>query len=234
VQAKAQPIDPEQAPAPEESRATAVARDLREAIVEGRLQPNERIKQDAVAKRLGVSRLPVREALRELASEGLVTLERDVGARVTSLDPRELVEVYLLREAIEPMMVAQAAHRITDAELAAAWETNSASEPFAETGDTIPYLVHDREFHWALLEAARLPRAMAVVQSLWRTGERYRVIVSMIPHRLELSVVEHRLILEALERRSPDDVGELYRVHIRRTRETLSQHQELFPDGGPG
>ena len=107
-----------------ESRATAVARELREAIVEGRLQPNERIKQDAVAKRLGVSRLPVREALRELASEGLVTLERDVGARVTSLDPRELLEVYLLREAVEPMMVAQSARKITADELAAAWEVN--------------------------------------------------------------------------------------------------------------
>jgi DNA-binding GntR family transcriptional regulator len=224
---------PETVEAQEESMATAVARDLRAAIVEGRLQPNERIKQDAVAKRLGVSRLPVREALRELASEGLVTVERDVGARVTSLDPRELFEVYLLREAIEPMMVAQAARKITADELEAAWKVNGASEPFAEAGDAMPYLVHDRDFHHALLDAARLPRAMAVVRGLWQTGERYRVIVTTMPHRLELSVVEHRLILEALERRAEADVAELYRVHIRRTRETLSQHPELFPDGAP-
>ena len=59
------------------------------------------------------------------------------------------------------------------------------------------------------------------------------MIVTTMPHRLELSVVEHRLILEALERRASDDVAELYRVHIRRTRETLSQHHELFPDGAP-
>ena len=233
MEAKPRPTEDGQASGPEESRATAVARELREAIVEGRLQPNERIKQDAVAKRLGVSRLPVREALRELASEGLVTLERDVGARVTSLDPRELLEIYLLREAVEPMMVAQSARKITADELAAAWEVNTASEPYAESGEAIPYLDHDRRFHWALLDAARLPRAMSLVQGLWRTGERYRVIVTTMPHRLELSVVEHRLILEALERRASDDVAELYRVHIRRTRETLSQHHELFPDGAP-
>ena len=65
-----------------------MARELRAAILEGHLQPNDRIKQDAVAKQFGVSRIPVRDALRELESEGLVTLERDVGARVASLDPR--------------------------------------------------------------------------------------------------------------------------------------------------
>lgn len=226
-------IDAPREAAPDESRATAVARELRAAILEGRLQPNERIKQDAVAKQFGVSRIPVREALRELASEGLVTAERDVGARVAPLDPRELLDVYLLREAIEPMMVAQAALRITKDELAEAWRVNEASEPHAESNDPIGYLSLDREFHTAVLEPARMPRAMSVVRSLWRTGERYRVLVSVVPHRLELSVVEHRLILEALERRAPSDVAELYRIHVRRTRETLAGHPELFPEGAP-
>jgi DNA-binding GntR family transcriptional regulator len=217
----------------EESRATAVARDLRAAILEGRLAPNERIKQDAVGKQFGVSRIPVREALRELASEGLVTLERDVGARVAPLNPRELIEVYLLREAIEPMMVAESARRITAEQLAEAWRVNEESEPHAEANDAIGYLVDDREFHTAILEPAAMPRALTIAKGLWRTGERYRVMVSVMPHRLELSVVEHRLILEALERRSPADVSELYRIHIRRTRETLAAHPELFPDGRP-
>ena len=78
-----------------------------------------------------------------------------------------------------------------------------------------------------------MPRAMAIVRGLWQTGERYRVMVSIQPHRLELSVVEHRLILEALERRNADDVAELYRIHVRRTRQTLAQHPELFPKGAP-
>jgi DNA-binding GntR family transcriptional regulator len=222
-----------QAPQNPETRATAVARELRQAILAGHLQPNERIKQDAVAKQFGVSRIPVRDALRELEREGLVTLERDVGARVASLDPRELIEVYLLREAIEPMMVGESARRITKDELAEAWRVNELSESHADENDAIGYLVHDREFHTALLEPARQPRAMQIVRGLWQTGERYRVVVSTMPHRLELSVVEHRLILEALERRNADDVSELYRVHIRRTRVTLANHPELFPEGAP-
>lgn len=214
-----------------ETRAAAVARELRTAILGGQLQPNERIKQDAVAKQYGVSRIPVRDALRELEREGLVTLERDVGARVASLDPLELIEVYRLREAIEPMMVAESARRISSEELAEAWRVNEASEPHAEANDPIGYLTHDRTFHTAILEPARMPRAMSMVRGLWQTGERYRVTVSTQPHRMELSVVEHRLILEALERRAPEDVAELYRIHIRRTRLTLSQHPELFPGG---
>jgi len=180
-----------------------------------------------------VSRIPVREALRQLASEGLVIMEPDVGARVAPLDPRELLEVYLLREAIEPMMVAQSALRITDEQLAEARRVNEASEPYAEANDAHGYLAYDREYHTALLAPAGMPRALSIVKGLWQTGERFRAMVSIMPHTLELSIVEHRLILEALERRAPEDVAELYRVHIRRTRETLARHPELFPEGAP-
>src|SRR5262245_58587035 len=75
-----------------------VTQALRDAIVEGRLQPGERIRQEAVAREFGTSRIPVREALRQLQSEGLVTLLPNVGARVARLDVGELVEVYLVRE----------------------------------------------------------------------------------------------------------------------------------------
>lgn len=210
-----------------------MARDLREAIVEGRLKPNDRIKQDAVAKQFAVSRIPVREALRELASEGLVTLERDVGARVAALGPRELLEVYFLREAIEPMMVAESARRITDQELAEVRSNNEISERFAEANDPHGYLRCDEEFHLALLAPAEMPRAMSIFKSLWLTGKRFRTMVSVLPRAMELSVVEHRLILDAMERRAADDVADLYRVHIRRTRERLVQHSDLFSDDAP-
>lgn len=219
----------------EEPRATLVARQLREAILDGTLAPNERIKQDAVAKQFGVSRIPVREALRELAGDGLVTLERDVGARVASLDPGELIEIYRLREAIEPMMVAAAAGRITDEEIAEIWRIDAAGEKFVGANDSLSYLENDRQFHTALLEAARMPRALGIVRTLWHTADRYRRAYSILPdrhvYRLEISAVEHRMIVEALERRAADDVAELYRIHIRRTRLTLANHAELFPEG---
>lgn len=215
----------------EKPRAEAVAEQLRQAILDGGLAPGERIKQDAVAKQFGVSRLPVREALKALAGEGLVMLERDVGATVTLLDPRELLEIYRLREAIEPMMITAAAQRITDAELAEAKQLDAAGESCTQAEDVEGYLLNDRAFHTCLLSAARMPRAFGIVRNLWQIAERYRRVYTILPHRLEISVVEHRMIVEALERHAAEDAAELYRVHVRRTRLTLAEHPELFPDG---
>jgi GntR family transcriptional regulator, rspAB operon transcriptional repressor len=208
--------------------AEMVAGRLREEIVAGLLAPNERIKQAAVAERLEVSRLPVREALQQLASEGLVSLERDVGARVTPLDPAELIEVYLVREALEPVLVRHATERIGPERLAVARAINEESERCAERGDSDGYLSADRRFHTEIFEATEMPRAYSVILGMLQTSERYRRALSILPHGLETSVVEHRMILEAIERGAAEDAGELHRVHVRRTRLTLTEHPELF------
>lgn len=205
---------------------------MRDEILEGVIPPGERIKQDAVAKRFGVSRLPVREALRELSTEGLVTLERDVGARVTLLDPRELVEIYLMREVLEPMMVAHATELITEEDLEGVRDLDRIGKECVEREDVVEFLRNDREFHTALMSAARMPRAQATVRNLWQTAERYRrTYTKIFANRLDVSVVEHEMIVDAMERRAPADAAEIYRIHIRRTRTALSEHPELFPPG---
>jgi len=211
--------------------AEMVAGRLREEIVAGLLAPNERIKQAAVAERLEVSRLPVREALQQLAGEGLVSLERDVGARVTPLDPAELIEVYLVREALEPVLVRRATERIDAKRLAAARAINEESERCAERGDRNGYLSADRRFHTEIFEATEMRRACSIIAGMLQTSERYRRALSILPHGLETSVVEHRMILEAIERGAAEDAGELHRVHVRRTRLTLTEHPELFGNG---
>jgi DNA-binding GntR family transcriptional regulator len=213
--------------------AEKVAGRLRDEIVAGVLAPNERIKQIAVAERLEVSRLPVREALQQLASEGLVSLERDVGARVTPLDPAELIEVYLVREALEPVLVEHAAQRIGAERLAVARAINDESEICAAQDDHSGYLSADRRFHTEIFEATGMPRAYSIITKMLHTAERYRRAYSILPRGLETSVVEHRMILEAIERGAARDAGELHRVHVRRTRLTLTKHPELFQvDGG--
>ena len=208
--------------------AEMVTRTLRQEIVEGLLQPKERIKQGAVAERLEVSRLPVREALQQLANEGLVSLERDVGARVTALDPAELIETYIVREALEPVLTEEAARRIEPERLAELKEIVVESEVCAERDDHSGYLAADRRLHGTIFEAAQLPRVHAVITGMLYTAERYRRAYSLLPHRLEVSVIEHRMILDALERGAAEDAGELHRIHVRRTRLTLSVHPEMF------
>lgn len=197
-----------------------VARGLREAIVEGRLQPGDRIKEDVVAGEYGVSRSPVREAVRELASEGLVTLERDVGARVTRIDLHELEQLYLAREAIEPILIAESTLRITEEELARARELNERAEQLARDGEFTSYLKLDAEMHLLLLHASRLDVLCEIAATLWQRTARHRIAYTQ-PDRMELSALEHRMLLDAIARRAPEDAADLYRVHTRHTRVTL-------------
>lgn len=223
---------PEASEESSEALAEMVARTLRQEIVEGLLAPKERIKQSAVADRLEVSRLPVREALRQLATEGLVSLERDIGARVTALDPTDLIETYIVREALEPVLTEHAARLIEPKRLAEMYAINERSELCAERDDHNGYLDADRELHRAIFEAAQLPRVYAAVTGMFNTAERYRRAYSLLPHKLEISVIEHRMILDAIERGAAEDAGGLHRIHVRRTRLTLSAHPEMF-EGSP-
>jgi DNA-binding GntR family transcriptional regulator len=205
-----------------------VARALREQILDGELVPGQRIVQDAVANQLGTSRIPVREALRELASEGLVVIEPDVGARVRSLDPVELLEVYMMREALEPLAVLHAIPHLTEETRHEMAEFLTESEACAASNDVAGYHQFDRLFHYALFEAAGLDRLHQVIHGLWNTAYQYQRVYARFPQNLTASTSEHRLILDAVERKAPDDAGQLHMLHIRRTRHALVEHPEFF------
>jgi DNA-binding GntR family transcriptional regulator len=201
---------------------------IRDDIVSGRLRPGERIVQDSVAKRFGTSRIPVREALRHLASEGLVTLAPDVGARVAKLNPGELHEVYLMREALEPIAVAASVPLLPDAAVADLLKLAEEGERRADAGDMQGFLEFDRQFHELTFSAAELPRLRRVVDSLADTTTQYRRVYSFRPDRLTISHAEHRLLVDAFERRAPEDAAAIHRLHTRRTREGLAHEPEIF------
>jgi len=205
-----------------------VARALRQQILDGELAPGQRIVQEAVASQCGTSRIPVREALRELASEGLVVIEPDVGARVRSLDPAELLEVFMMREALEPLAVIHAVEHLGDKTLHDLGEHLTQSESCASANDVAGYHHFDRLFHHALFEAAGLERIQRVIQGLWNTAYQYQRVYARLPQNLVASSREHRLILDAVERKASDDAGQLHLLHIRRTRHALAEHPEFF------
>src|ERR1700730_13692381 len=205
-----------------------VARALRKQILDGELVPGQRIVEAAGANQLGTSRIPVREALRELASEGLVVIEPDVGARVRSLDPVELLEVYMMREALEPLAVLHAVPHLNEERLLQMAEFLTKSEVCAGSNDVAGYHHFDRLFHYALFEAAGLERVHRVIHGLWNTAYQYQRVYARFPQNLTASTSEHRLILDAAERKASDDAGQLHLLHIRRTRHALVGHPELF------
>jgi len=206
----------------------AVTRRLREAIIEGRLAPGTRIRQEAVAHRFGTSRIPVREALRALETEGLVVLVPHSGARVARLDFAELTELYRIREALEPMAIAASAPLLTDEQLD---ELRTLAAVIEESfDDPLRWLEYDRLFHVKSYQAAPLPRVLEMVERLWNTTQHYRRAYNstLDAHDIELVRVEHRVILDALERRDGEDAEARQRSHIRRTRLTLTEHREVF------
>jgi DNA-binding GntR family transcriptional regulator len=207
--------------------------DVRARILDGSFLPGERIGQEALAEQYGVSRIPVRDVLRTLESEGLVTIVPHSGARVAKLDFSELIELYRMREALEPEILAESVQRLTDADLAEVRRRLEALE--AELPDSKQFLADDRLFHLATYRAAPMPRALGLIQTFWDQTQQYRraYLSSLPPASFGVIQLEHRLLLEAIERRDPVDAAERQRSHIRRTRRGLSERAELF-DVPPG
>jgi DNA-binding GntR family transcriptional regulator len=211
-----------------ELRGQLVARRLREAILSGRLRPGDRIPQDTLAREFGTSRIPVREALAELESEGLIALVPHAGARVAKFNVPELEEVYRIREAVEPMVIAQSAEHLTGEQLAHLRLTIDEIE--ASSGRPETWLQLDRHFHVATYAGADLPRARALVESFWNRTQHYRraLIVALDAKAFEIVHLEHRAILDALERRSGEDAAAALHSHIRRTRKTLLKRAHVL------
>lgn len=211
--------------------ASQVADRIREAILDGTLKPGERIRQEAIARDVGTSRIPVREALSRLQNEGLVVLTSHVGARVAQLDLAELNEVYLIRERLEPLAIGESAAGLDDATIAQLETHMEEMEEAAETDDLSRWVDVDRRFHLLTYSAAELPRLLGMIEGLWNATQQYRRAYTRLPERFALAHTEHRLIVEALRKRDRESAELLSLLHIRRTRMTLDEHAELFNGG---
>ncbi|SCE84144.1 transcriptional regulator, GntR family [Micromonospora carbonacea] len=206
-----------------------VAAYLRQAILDGELPPGHRIRQHEVAERLGASRLPVREALRMLAAEGLTELEPNKGARVPRLGPHELDVVYRMRERLEPLALAESLPRLDDADLA---ELTAVQDAIERHTDVTEFLRLDRQFHLLTYSRCDTEPLAGVVVRLWNSTQYYRRTYMTLSGESRRWVVnaEHQLLLDAVRRRDPVDAGRVLEGHIRRTRVELSRHPEIFTD----
>ncbi|HKG04083.1 MAG TPA: GntR family transcriptional regulator [Conexibacter sp.] len=204
-----------------------LARELRAAIFAGSLKPGERIGQARVAEQYGTSRIPVREALQLLQAEGLVTLLPHSGARVARLELDELGEIYEIREHLEPFAISRSVPRLSDEQLAELESYVEQIEEAATDEDIGRWVELDRRFHLTAMSGAP-PRLLRIIESLWNGTEHYRRTYLVLPERLQIAQLEHRLLLETMKSRRGEDAANILLVHIRRTRETLVEHGELF------
>jgi DNA-binding GntR family transcriptional regulator len=213
---------------------------IRELILNGELQPGVRIGQEALAERFGTSRIPVRDALRQLESEGLVLLIPNSSARVAKLDVAECSEIYQIRERIEPFALAESIPHMSEEDIV---DLERATEELERTVDSDVFLKLDREFHLSSYQAAEMPRLKALIERYWNTTQHYRRAYTRMVWEQGNWIInyEHRLLMEAIRRRDVTDAGQILMLHIRRTRQGLVRHMELFPESrstslgsGPG
>jgi DNA-binding GntR family transcriptional regulator len=208
-----------------------IAGALRAEILGGRYAPGERIRQEDLAARSGASRIPVREALRMLAAEGLVTLVANSGAWVARLSQAECDEAYLVRERLEPLVLRLSMPRLGEAEVGRLAEIAAQMEAAAPAVDA--FLRADREFHLASYAGAAGGEAWQVICRLWNVTQHYRreftkLAVAASGPGLGVTHLEHRLLLDAIRRKDADDAERALVTHIRRTRLELARHPAIF------
>lgn len=205
-----------------------VTEGIRALILSGELAPGSRIGQEELATRFAVSRIPVRGALSRLESDGLVVLKPSSGAWVAKVDLAECLEIYMIRERLEPLALSQSVPNMSDAtiEMLDSLVGEMAGSPNTET-----FLRLDRRFHLASYEDAGMKQLLAMIERFWNTTQHYRRAFTTLlgQERNWIIHAEHRLIVEAIRRRDPDGAAHVLSEHIRRTRRELAQHCDLFP-----
>lgn len=214
-------------PLPNESTRTEQVRQaINEAIVEGRLPPGSLHSAQSLARQLGVSRTPVREALLQLAREGTVKFLRNRGVQIMETSIHDLEEIFEIRLFLEVPATAQAVKRATPRDQARIHREFEAMHRAAEADDERAMWDHDRKLHLVILQASGNLRLAYYVDQLWESVL-FRGTVTAGRSRTLCEIVEvHRPILEAVEAGDARRAAEEMRRHIRVTADlVLAQEQ---------
>lgn len=196
------------------SRAERVHSILRLEIIEGTLPPGTRLSELAIADELGVSRTPVREALRLLEQEGLVVRQRGHGLFVAELTRKEAAEIIGMRSVLEGYAAGLAADRITPLELEKIRLAHKDAEEAIALGDVSRLVKANTTFHDTINEASHAPRCVAMIAELRDWVLRYRAEALADEEARRRSFEQHAEILTALEEGDAQKTEQLMRVHI--------------------
>lgn len=225
---------------PRTAEAVALA-ELRDAIVRGDLPPGAAIRQSAAAEQLGLSVIPVREALKTLASEGMVSYQAQRGYTVAELRPESVDGIFRVRELLEAEAEAVAAARLRPQDIAAMRTALDAQRAATDSGDAHAAITANKDFHFALLERCDNEWLLRFVRQLWDALEPHRALAyrrtaAQGDRTRALEILdEHLEIVTALEQGDPTAVLPVLSAH--RTSGLADFHRMLGPastDQEPG
>ena len=193
---------------------------LREAIIHGRLKPGERLMEIQLAEEMGVSRTPVREAIRKLELEGFVVMVPRKGAYVAGISLKDIVDIFEVRAALEGMAAGLAAERITEEEMD---ELERSLLMINVTGedDLAAIVKADAAFHELIYKASRNQRLVQIITHLQEQIQRFRMTSLSQPGRTKIVLDEHKKIVEAISDRNVELAQTLAREHIENAEQIL-------------
>ncbi|MBO8159785.1 GntR family transcriptional regulator [Thermosyntropha sp.] len=204
---------------------------IREAIINGTLKPRERLMEIQLAEELGVSRTPVREALRKLELEGFIVMVPRKGAYVADLSFKDITDVFEIRAALEALAAGLAAERITDDELENMERLLVEKAEAIAINDMNKLVEVDTKFHEAIYKASRNERLLPIINNLREQIQRFRTTSLAYPGRMKQSLEEHRAIVEALQARDIQLARNLAQEHIENAENSMLE--SIKKDGFP-
>jgi len=194
---------------------------LREAIINGVLKPGERLMEVQLAEEMGVSRTPIREAIRKLELEGFVIMVARKGAYVAGISMKDVADVFEIRAALEGLAASLAAERITDEEKEEMERLLVRKAACVEAGDYDSLTEIDTEFHELLYKASRNERLMQIISNLREQINRFRMVSLAFPGRGREALEEHKKIAEAIAERDAALAQALAQEHIENAENAL-------------
>lgn len=210
-----------------QSLASAVAESLRVKIIRGELQEGQQLRQDAIAAECDVSRIPVREALRQLEAEGLITIVANRGAVVSALSPDEIYQLFEIRAVLETYILRQALPNLTKREFQKAEEILKKYVNLVETDKEITsWGQWNWQFHSTLYAPADRPVLMSLLRTLNNNCDRYTRLHLLFTRDLHRAGRAHRELLTACRTKKPDKASKALWRHIMEAGEYLREFIE--------
>jgi len=209
------------------SKAQAVHDLLRQRILAFYYEPGQSLSIDGLARELGVSKIPIREAIKQLEAERLVEVVLHVGARVTPISVAQAEQIYPIRHALSDLAVRLAVPNLDDVTLDYLEDLQCEMEAATRQRDTTTVDRLNRTFHLRIVEAAGNPELYQVYRDLLHRCSRFRAGVSLGPHRAVKVMAEHREILAALRARDVEAAVRTSHDHDYRSSEEIIARMRL-------
>lgn len=200
-----------------ERAGNLIAHEIRRAILEGRLEPGEVLREEQLARELGTSRTPVREALIELRNEGLVEATTTRRAVVRAYTAPELHDIYGLRAALEAHAARLAAERSTPEVVAELDASLARFHALAGSGDMARLVAENLVFHGVIADAAGVPRLRKMIDQVMVIPKRYRAYGAYVPGQLPTVERDHAAVADAIRAGDGDAAAALMDGHVRWT-----------------